>query len=150
MDARTLELSVGVVVMAAAAALVYAERHPPRAPRRGAPLAGGFLGGLLGTTTSLIGVPPALLLARQRLAARSFFADMAVYFAAAGAIGLAVLAADGDFDGGAARAFVYWLPGVLVANAIGTTVGLRVPERVFRLTTLALAFAAGALTAASA
>ena len=149
-DADRLELTAGIVVMAAAATLIYAERHPPRAPWRAAPLAGGFLGGLLGTTTSLIGVPPALLLARQRLAARSFFADMAVYFVVAGAIALAILGLDGDFDGGAARAFVYWLPGVLLANAIGTTVALRVPERAFRYTTLAFTFAAGALTAGSA
>ena len=149
-DARTLELGAGIVVMAAAAALMYAERHPPRGPGRAAPLAGGFLGGVLGTTTSLIGVPPALLLARQRLAARSFFADVAIYFVAAGAIALAILALDGDFDGGGAKAFVYWLPRVLVANAIGTTVGLRVPERIFRVTTLGLSFAAGALTVASA
>ena len=149
-EAGTLELVAGVAVMAAAAALMYAERHPPRAPWRGAPLAGGFLGGVLGTTTSLIGVPPALLLARRRLAAAPFFADMAVYFVATGAIGLVVLALDGDFDTRATEAFAYWLPGVLVANAIGTSVGLRVPERAFRLATLALALAAGAATVASA
>ena len=149
-DARTLKIAVGIVVMAAAAALLYAERHPPRVRGRGAPVAAGFLGGLLGTTTSLIGVPPALLLARQRLAQRPFFADMAVFFVATGGIGLIVLALDGDFDGEAARAFAYWLPGLLVANAVGTTLGLRVPERLFRLATLALAFVAGAVTTASA
>lgn len=149
-DATTLRVAVGLVVMAAAASLLYAERHPPRVRGRGAPVAAGFLGGLLGTTTSLIGVPPALLLARQRLAARSFFADMAVFFVAAGGIGLVVLALDGDFDGGAAKAFVYWLPGLLLGNAVGTTLGLRVPERVFRLVTLTLAFVAGAATVASA
>jgi hypothetical protein len=60
------------------------------------------------------------------------------------------LATDGRFSGGGARAFAWWLPGVLVANAVGTSAGLRVPERVFRGSTLALAFAAGVATALTA
>ena len=149
-DARSLKVAAGLAVMAGAALLLYEERHPPRSQPPGTPVAAGFLGGFLGTTTSLIGVPPALLLARQRLAAGSFFADMAVYFVATGAIGLLVLAADGDFEASAARAFVYWLPGVLLANALGTTLGLRLPARAFRVATLVLALVAGALTAATA
>ena len=151
-DARTVKLAVGVLVMLAAAALAYGERRrrPPLATVPGANVVAGFLGGILGTTTSLIGVPPALLLARSRLVASRFFADMAVYFVATGAIGLAVLGLDGDFDGDAARAFLFWLPGVLLGNVIGTTVGLRAPERTFRLLTLTVAFAAGALTVATA
>ncbi|MBA2383156.1 MAG: sulfite exporter TauE/SafE family protein, partial [Actinobacteria bacterium] len=115
-----------------------------------APVAAGFLGGLLGTSTSLLGIPPALLLARQRIAAASFIADLAVYFVVSGTLGLAVLAAAGELEAEAGRAFLYWLPGVLVANAVGTTIGLRVPQQAFRLGTLTLAFAAGALTAATA
>ena len=57
---------------------------------------------------------------------------------------------DDPFTGRAARAFVYWLPGVLLANVVGTTVGLRVPDRAFRFLTLGLAFSAGALTAITA
>ena len=153
-DARTVKLAVGLLVMGAAAAagLAYGERRrrAPLATVPGANVVAGFLGGILGTTTSLIGVPPALLLARSRLVASRFFADMAVYFVATGAIGLAVLGLDGDFDGDAARAFLFWLPGVLLGNVIGTTVGLRAPERTFRLLTLTVAFAAGALTVATA
>lgn len=149
-DEHDLRIVAGLAVMAAAAAILYAERHPPRVPGPGAPLAAGFLGGLLGTSTSLLGIPPALLLARQRLAAVSFIADLAVYFVVSGTLGLAVLAAAGELDGDASRAFVFWLPGVLAANAIGTTIGLRMPQRAFRLGALTLAFAAGALTVATA
>jgi uncharacterized membrane protein YfcA len=149
-DAHDLEVGVGIVIMIAAVALAYADRHPPREHGPGAPVAAGFLGGLLGTTTSLIGVPPALILARRRVGPAGFFADLAVYFIVASAIGLAVLAADGHFNGDAAHAFVYWLPGVLVGNVLGTTLGLRIPPRTFRWVTLALAFAAGAVTAATA
>lgn len=150
-DAHDVKLAVGVIVMAAAAALIYAERHPPSLrPRDALVTVAGFFGGLLGTTTSLIGVPPVLLLARRRLGTAHFMADMAVFFIATGAIGCAVLAVAGDFDGDGARAFLWWLPGVLVANAVGTSLGLRLPARAFRLTALSFAFAAGAITAAAA
>lgn len=150
LDEHGLKLAVGAVVALAALALAVADRRPPRPRIRGLTVVAGFLGGLLGTTTSLLGVPPALLLARRRLATASFFADLSVYFIATAAIGLAVLAADGQFSGGAARAFAWWLPGVLVANAIGTTLGLRLPPALFRRLTLGLAFAAGVVTAATA
>lgn len=149
-EEHTVKLAAGVIIMVAAAALAWAERHPPRPRIRGLTALAGFTGGLLGTTTSLIGVPPGLLLARRRLAAESVFADLSVYFIVTAAIGLAVLAADGHFSGSAARAFVWWLPGVLVANAIGTSVGLRAPARVFRSLALGLAFVGGLVTVVTA
>jgi uncharacterized membrane protein YfcA len=149
-DEHDLKLGAGIVVAVAAAALAWSERHPPRPHARELGVAAGFAGGLLGTTTSLIGVPPALMLSRRRLAAASFIADLAVYFVVTSAVGLAVLAADEQFSDEAARAFVWWLPGIVVANAIGTSVGLRLPATTFRRLTLALAFAAGVVTAVTA
>ena len=149
-DEQTLKLVVGVTVALAAAALAWAERRPPRRRVPGLSAVAGFAGGLLGTTTSLIGVPPALLLARRRLATVTFFADLSIYFIATAAIGLAVLAAEGQFDQSAARTFVWWLPGVLVANAIGTSAGLRAPVSVVRGLTLGLAFVAGIVSALTA
>lgn len=149
-DEHDLKVAVGVVIALAAAALAWSERHPPRPRIRGLTVAAGFTGGLLGTTTSLIGVPPALLLTRRRLAAASFFADLSVYFVVTAALGLAVLAAEGQFSGEAARAFAWWLPGLLVANAIGTSFGLRLSAVVFRRLTLGLAFVAGIVTAITA
>jgi uncharacterized membrane protein YfcA len=145
-DVHDVKLVVGAVVAAAAAALAWVDRHPPRPRFRGLVPAAGFLGGLLGTTTSLTGVPPALLLTRRRVAAESLFADLSVYFVATAAIGLAVLAADGHFSGHAAHAFLWWVPGVLAANVVGTTVGLRLPAPALRRLTLALGFAAGVVT----
>ena len=149
-DGHTLKLVVGLTVAAAAGALAWADRRPPRPRAAGLGAVAGFLGGLLGTTTSLIGVPPALLLARSRLATTTFIADLSIYFVATAAIGLAVLAAQGHFNESAGRAFIWWLPGVLVANAIGTSAGLRAPAAVFRRLTLGLAFVAGIVTALTA
>jgi uncharacterized membrane protein YfcA len=149
-DGHTLKLVVGLTVAGAASALAWADRRPPRPRAAGLGAAAGFLGGLLGTTTSLIGVPPALLLARSRLATTTFIADLSIYFVATAALGLAVLAAQGHFNESAGRAFIWWLPGVLVANAIGTSAGLRAPAAVFRRLTLGLAFVAGIVTALTA
>jgi uncharacterized membrane protein YfcA len=149
-DVHDVKLVVGAVVAAAAAALAWVDRHPPRPRFRGLVPAAGFLGGLLGTTTSLTGVPPALLLTRRRVAAERLFADLSVYFVATASVGLGVLAADGHFSGSAARAFLYWVPGVLAANAVGTTVGLRLPSHSLRQLTLALGFAAGIVTLSTA
>ena len=149
-DLHTLKLCAGLLVSAAAVALATASRYPPGPDVPGLGAAAGFLGGLLGTTTSLIGVPPALLLAWRRLATASFFADLSVYFVATGGIGLAVLAVDGRFDGDGARAFLWWLPGVLVGNLVGTSLGLRLSATTFRRLTLGVAFVAGLVTAATA
>ena len=149
-DLRDVRVVAGVVVAVAALGLAWADRRPPKPRLRGMNLVAGFLGGVLGTTTSLTGVPPALLLARRRLGQQAFFADLAVYFVASSAAGLIILGANGQFIGGALRGFLWWLPAVLAANAVGMFVGLRLPENAFRRTTLALAFAAGIATAATA
>lgn len=150
LDAHDVRRVAGVTIAGAAAALAWADRHPPRPRIRGLNLLAGFLGGVLGTTTSLTGVPAALLLARRRLAQPTFFADLSLYFVASAAAGLAVLAVDGHFSSAAASTFVWWLPGVLAANVVGTTLGLRVPGQAFRWMTLGLAFAAGVVTVATA
>ena len=149
-DLRDVRVAAGVVVAVAALGLAWRDRHPPKPRLRGMNLVAGFFGGVLGTTTSLTGVPPALLLARRRLAQRAFFADLAVYFVTSSAVGLVFLGANGQFGGSTLRAFLWWLPAVLVANAAGMFVGVRLPENTFRRTTLALAFAAGIATAATA
>ncbi len=149
-DDDLLETVAGAVVMVAAA-LLAARRAAAAETHAGASAAAGFLGGFLGTTTSLIGVPPALLLTRAGVVASAFFADLAVYFVAAGAAGLALLVHADQFSSEALfPAFALWLPAVLVANRLGTSVGLRLPQERFRLLALGVAFAAGAATVATA
>ena len=146
-DANALRLVVGTSVSLAAAGLAFAERYPPRPRLRGMNAAAGFAGGVLGTSTSLTGVPPALLLTRRGVATRPFHADLATYFVATSAIGLGVLALNGQFSQDGAEAFLWWLPGVVVANLAGTNVALRLPLQTFRSVVLVLAFIAGLVTA---
>jgi uncharacterized membrane protein YfcA len=150
-DDSTIKLGAGLVVMGAAALLWRAVTAPPPRALPGAPIAAGFAGGVLGAATSLNGVAPVLLLARDKAAPRSFLADLALYFVASNAIGLAVLLAEGGLDTDALfPAFLLWLPGSLAGNWAGTVVGPRLPETRFRRLTLAIVFLAGAVTALTA
>jgi uncharacterized membrane protein YfcA len=150
-DVSTIKLCAGLVVMAAAVLLWRAVTAPPPRQLPGAPVAAGFAGGFLGAATSLNGVAPVLLLARDKAEPRSVLADLAFYFVASNAIGLAVLLAEGALEGDALwPAFLLWLPGSLAGNWAGTVVGPRLPEVGFRRLTLAIVFVAGALTALTA
>jgi uncharacterized membrane protein YfcA len=147
----TIKLCAGLVVMAAALLLWRAESAPPPRQVPGAPVAAGVAGGFLGAATSLNGVAPVLLLARDRAGPRSFMADLALYFVVSNAIGLLVLLLGGALEPDAlSPAFLVWLPGSLLGNWAGTLVGPRLPAAGFRRATLAIVFAAGAVTALTA
>src|ERR671915_466455 len=109
-DDATIKLGAGVVVMVAAVLLWRAVNAPPPREVPGAPVAAGFAGGFLGAATSLNGVAPVLLLARDKAEPRSVLADLALYFVASNAIGLAILLADGALETDALLAFLLWLP----------------------------------------
>jgi uncharacterized membrane protein YfcA len=151
-DATTIKVAAGIVTMIAAALLARSVNAPP--PRRtlpGAPVLAGFFGGFLGASTSLNGVAPVLLLARDKASPRSFLADLAMYFVGANAIGLAILALEGTIRTDAlSPAFLVWLPGSLLGNWLGATLGPRLPEVAFRRLTLAVIFVAGGVTALTA
>jgi uncharacterized protein len=150
-DDSQIQLFAGLVVMVATVLLWREVTEPPPRQLPGAPIAAGFAGGFLGAATSLNGVAPVLLLARDKAAPRSVMADLALYFVASNAIGLAVLLAEGVLDADALfPAFLLWLPGSLAGNWAGTVIGPRLPETAFRGLTLAIVFVAGAVTALTA
>jgi len=150
-DPQTIKVAAGIVTMIAAVLLARAVSAPP--PRRipGAPVVAGFFGGFLGASTSLNGVAPVLLMARDKASPRSFLADLATYFVSANAIGLIVLAVQGAISEEALTgAFLLWLPGSILGNWFGTALGPRLPELGFRRLTLAVVFVAGGVTALTA
>lgn len=104
-DDEALRIIVGVTVALAAAGLAFAERYPPRPRLRGLNAAAGFAGGVLGTSTSLTGIPPALLLARRGIPTKAFLADLATYFVVTSVIGLGVLMLNDHFSRDGAEAF---------------------------------------------
>ena len=151
-DPDDIKVAAGIVTMVAAGLLARSVRAPP--PQRtipGAAAVAGFFGGFLGASTSLNGVAPVLLLARDKASPRSFLADLAMYFVGANAIGLAMLAARHTIRTAAlSPAFLLWLPGSLLGNWLGTTLGPRLPEVAFRRLTLVIIFVAGGVTALTA
>jgi uncharacterized membrane protein YfcA len=150
-DAAFLKRFAGIAIVLATLIQVALMRRPPPPPIAGAPVIAGWLGGVLGATTSLNGIPPAILMARDRAAPRSFQADLALYFTCSNAIGLALLAARGAFVGHAlVPTALVWMPGALIGNAIGTALGGRLPVRLFLAIAFALAGIAGAVTALTA
>lgn len=151
-SATDIKVAAGIVTMIAAALLARSvNAPPPRWKLPGAAAIAGFLGGFLGSSTSLNGVAPVLLLARDKASPRSFLADLAMYFVGANAIGLAILAIEDTIRTDAlAPAFLVWLPGSLLGNWLGTALGPRLPEVAFRRLTLVVVFVAGGVTALTA
>jgi uncharacterized membrane protein YfcA len=145
-----VKLLAGCAVMVSVGLLARAVDRPAPEPIPGAPAAAGFVGGFLGGSTSLAGVGPIVLLTRDKAAPTSFLADLAVYFVWTSTVGLALLAVERAIEPDALYpAVLLWLPGALAGNLLGTAVGPRLPERLFRRLILAVLFGAGAMTAAS-
>lgn len=151
LDPGVIKVGAGVTIMIVAGLLWRSLTAAPPRPLPGASIAAGFAGGFLGSSTSLNGVAPVLLLARDKVPPRSFIADLALYFVASNGVGLALLAAEGVLAESALfPAVLLCLPGSLAGNWLGTTVGPRLPELTFRRLTLAVIFTAGAVTALAA
>jgi uncharacterized protein len=150
-DAQTIKVAAGIITMIAAVLLARSVSAPPPPSVPGAPVVAGFFGGFLGAATSLNGVAPVLLLARDKASPRSFLADLAMYFVVSNAIGLMILAAQGAIrEDALSGAFLLWLPGSVIGNWLGTTLGPRLPEIAFRRLTLGVVFVAGGVTALTA
>jgi uncharacterized protein len=147
----SIKRAIGLFVMLATVALARVSSRPAPRPIPGAPLLAGMLGGFCGATSSLSGVPPAILLARDRVAPRSFQADLALYFLCSNFLTLALLAWRGGLATGALfPAVALWLPGALAGNLAGVWFSARLPDQAFRRLTLLVAFLAGLVTAATA
>ena len=150
-DESPIKLVAGVVVMIAAALMLRSAPEPKGGSRRGATFLSGLGGGFLASTTSLNGVVPVLLLARERAAPVGFMADLSLYYVVSSVLGLALLAVTGALSFPALfPAVALWLPGSLAGNYLGASLGSRLPELLFQRLTLGLAFMAGALTVVSA
>lgn len=106
----------------------------------------GFAGGLLATTTSMNGVPAALMLSAEDADQRSFIADLAVYFVLSNIVGLSVLTIRDGVHLSIVELCAWWLPGALVANWAGTALAPRIRPKVFRVITCVLIMMTGIAT----
>lgn len=150
-DVRTIQIGAGILTLVAVGALVHRQRLSPLGPesenRRAVVLTAGGLGGFLGSTTSLNGVPPALLLTGSRASARSLVADLAAYFVVGNVLTLAVLLVSGHPPSpGIWPMLAVWVPVGLLGNFAGIALGPRLPQLLFRRLTLVVIFVSGALS----
>lgn len=145
LDADVIQLAAGVVTLIA----VYfiARGGSAAQPRESTPpvvLVAGGLGGFLGVTTSLNGVPPALLLTGDRATARNMVADLAVYFVIGNILTLLIIGQSGQAPSAWVwSALVLWVPVGLVGNLLGVALGPRMPYALFRQLTLTVIVVSG-------
>ncbi|QTJ67018.1 sulfite exporter TauE/SafE family protein [Rhodococcus sp. ZPP] len=143
-----LKPAAGALVMMCGVAMALPVRtETPRTPSTPALALTGAVGGYLGTTTSLNGPPPVLLLMRARLPPLSFIADLAGYFIVANVIALAIL----WFRDEVTESMIWpRLPVFVLAALMGNLIGLAIARRlspgVFRSAVIVLVIAAGAVT----
>ncbi|PSL00633.1 hypothetical protein CLV63_101107 [Murinocardiopsis flavida] len=146
-DGTLLEIGAGCAILlgASLAAVRELRSGAPRTASRAAVTAAGAAGGVLGVTTSLNGLVPALVLRGDGAGPRGYVANLAAYFVIGNAIMLAVLLAAGE---GAAQTPLWtamvWLAAGLAGNALGVRVLDRIPERLFHRVTLAVVLVSGA------
>jgi uncharacterized protein len=144
-----LKQAVGALVVLCGVGMGLLRFGRPYVPSAGAHAVVGAIGGYLGTTTSLNGPPPVLLLICAGLAPLSFIADLAGYFIVVNLLSLAVLAGRH-----AVPPDVLWptLPLLVAAAVLGNIAGLwiarRLPAHAFRNAVVVLVILAGALTVA--
>jgi uncharacterized protein len=146
-----LKMAAGGVAVAVAAYMLARPSGTGAADAAPAPRlavgTAGLLGGFLGITTSLNGPPPVVLLSHQNVEPRQFVADLAVYFVVCNALALALIGLAGGVDAGRVGLLLAcWLPGALLANALGNSWAARVPQGPFRLMTLGLVMVTGLAT----
>lgn len=145
LDTDPIQLAAGVVTLVTVAAMLRGGNQPRS--RESTPrmvLTAGGLGGFLGVTTSLNGVPPALLLTGERAAARNMVADLAVYFVLGNTLALLILSQSGQAPSAWVwPALLLWVPVGLAGNLIGVALGPRLPYVLFRRLTMAVIIASG-------
>ena len=144
-DESALQLASGVLVLVAVAGLIARDRRavagatvPPRGTRS-LEWVVGVLGGFLGSTTSLNGVPSALLLTGRRASARQIVADLAVFFVVGNLVTLALLGVGGRLPlGEVAPLLAWWIPVGVIGTLTGVRLGPVLPASVFRRLTLGI------------
>ncbi|AIY18191.1 TSUP family transporter [Pimelobacter simplex] len=145
---HTLEVAAGVLVLASGGYLLAARELPADHPGVSAPATAltGACSGLMGITTSLNGIPPAVLMARSGATVRTRLADLSVFFAVGNCLTLAALAATNG-DAGlvvpVSAATAAWLVAGIAGNAAGLRLAGRLDARRFDLLTVVLVLLSG-------
>lgn len=142
-----LEVVAGAVVVISGIHLWRAGPGALRSPSPTAPLLVGVCSGVLGVTTSLNGVPPALHLARSGAPVRTRLADLSAYFVLGNCLTLAGIALTSGLGVlSVSVATATWLAAGVAGNLCGLWLAGFVDERRFDSLTVALVLLSGVTT----
>ena len=143
---QALKVAAGALVLLSGLYLLGARRSGLPAPgvtSTGTLLAGAS-SGLLGVTTSLNGVPPAVLLARSGAPVQSRLADLSVFFAIGNCFTLVAIAAGhGLSTSQGTSVLAAWILAGMLGNAFGLRLAHSLDERRFELLTIVLVLISG-------
>lgn len=144
-----IQLIAGVVVVGFA--LLLSRTAPlPGIKSKWATAAAGTSSGVLSTSIGMGGPPVVLLFSARGLAKHSFRATITAYFLITGALGLALLMAQGLVNGTHLWLALILTPAALLGKAAGTVFLKKVSSENFRRITLALVIFTGLLGAITA
>lgn len=145
-DAQVLKRYIGVAIIVSAVCMVCL-RGGNRIVTIPTVAAVGIVSGILGVTSSLNGIPPAILYSYEQRSPRQLLADLSAYFVVSNPLIFALLVVAG---GSPLRdimpRFAIWLPGVLLATFLANRLASSIPVRWFRLLVLGVVLAGGAST----
>lgn len=145
--AGVLEVGAGLVVLGSGLHLLRGRRRTATTPTgAGTPAAvmAGGCSGLLGVTTSLNGIPPAVLLARSGAPVRTRLADLSAFFVVGNCLTLAALALVADVPVvEPSSETATWLLAGMVGNAFGLRLAEAIDQRRFDDLTIGLVLLSG-------
>ncbi len=143
-----IKLSVGVLVILFSSAILAGWRRTVRNERLGL-LGVGFLGGILGGSTSMSGPPVILFLSNQGIPRDTFRANISCFFLLNGLCGLVIFNIEGLYTLDVIKQAGVYMPALLLGSVAGVWLSQRVPELLFQRLVMIGILCVGALLVVS-
>lgn len=148
MDGNLLKLFIGILVIAAGAALLKNVRLKIRKEKLAA-IPVGLVSGVLHGCTSIGGPPVILFYANQRIPKERFRANVVAYFFFLQSVTFPVFLSTGLITSRVMGLSAWYLPGLLTGLWMGKRLHMRVNETFFRIFVLCIVMAGGVFAVAS-
>jgi len=148
LDDNILRMFIGSIIILFAVALLTGFRKKIKNEKLAlAPI--GFVGGLLGGSTSMSGPPVIIFFTNQGLKKQVFRANLVAYFMAMSLVAISSFTAGGLITTEVIRYTILFLPAMIFGVAIGIKLVHRVEEKLFQNIVLIVVIIAGVLSVIS-
>jgi len=148
LDDNILRIFIGTIIILFAVALLTGLRKKIKNEKLAfAPI--GFVGGLLGGSTSMSGPPVIIFFTNQGLKKQVFRANLVAYFMAMSLVAISSFIVGGLITTEVIRYTILFLPAMIFGVAIGIKLVHRVEEKLFQNIVLIVVIIAGALSVIS-